>query len=121
MKRPSPKECRELMALLVEFDGCSKASAKANVSSLTNDSLSLMLNVYRRKKLERDGQMGFSYPDPPELPETPPEAPQRAKKTPYTLLLPPEQLAALRALSEDDGASVSHHIRQAIRLYLRKR
>ncbi|MDF1653144.1 ribbon-helix-helix domain-containing protein, partial [Pseudomonas aeruginosa] len=46
---------------------------------------------------------------------------RQAKKVPYTLLMPPDQLEALRNLAEKDDTSVSHHIRQAVRAYLRTR
>ena len=119
MKRPTSSECRELLDLLVDLDGLSRTAAKHVLRTATNDSLFDMLNALRRKKLEVNGQQRIRFESSKPVAASEPR--QRSKKTPYTLLLPPEQLAALRALSEDDGASVSHHIRQAIRLYLRKR
>ena len=39
----------------------------------------------------------------------------------YSVLLPVDDLAALQALSQEQGESVSFHIREAIRRYLRDR
>ena len=39
----------------------------------------------------------------------------------YSLLLPVDDLAALQALSQEQGESVSFHIREAIRGYLKSR
>jgi hypothetical protein len=41
--------------------------------------------------------------------------------TPYSVLLPVDDLAALQALSQEQGESVSFHIREAIRRYLKDR
>jgi len=40
---------------------------------------------------------------------------------PYSLLLPVDDLAALQVLSQEQGESVSFHIREAIRGYLKSR
>lgn len=51
----------------------------------------------------------------------PTKRPTKEKKTPYTLLIQPSTLETLRKLSEADGAPVSHHIRQAIKMYLKEK
>ena len=50
-----------------------------------------------------------------------PAASVKAKKVPYTVLLPPAMLEDLKDLSEVDGDPVSHHIRTAIKAYLSRR
>jgi len=119
MKRPTSSECRELISLLIELDGLSRSSAREVVRTATNDSLSSMLHALRLKKLEINGQQRMNLGL--KAPVVAPALRSKSKKVPYTLLLPPEQLAALKAVSEADDSSVSHHIRQAIRAYLRKR
>lgn len=62
------------------------------------------------------------------LPETPSAAPsnqsqkprKNPKKTLFSLLMPPSELEALRGLSDETGETVSFHIRQAIRRYLKE-
>lgn len=120
MKRAaSSSDRRELIDLLVQFEGLSRSGAKLAVNESTPDSIASSLTVLRRKKIEALGQQSIDLGLSP--PVASPEPRSKSKKVPYTLLLPPEQLAALRALSEADDSSVSHHIRQAIRVYLRKR
>jgi len=120
MKRsPSPSDLRELIDLLVEFEGLSRAGAKRAVNESSSESIASSLTVLRRKKLESNGQQQINLGSV--APVVAPEPRSKSKKVPYTLLLPPEQLAALKAVSEADDSSVSHHIRQAIRAYLRKR
>ena len=61
---------------------------------------------------------------PPEAPETPSDASHQPRKKPkkvlFSLLMPPSELEALRSLSDETGETVSFHIRQAIRLYLKE-
>lgn len=45
--------------------------------------------------------------------------PAKVKKVMYSILLPPPDLEALKDLANEDGETVSFHIRQAIRAYLR--
>lgn len=44
----------------------------------------------------------------------------RAKKTLFSLMLPPEDLEQLRSLSEQTGEAVAYHVREAIRRYLKE-
>lgn len=44
---------------------------------------------------------------------------KKAKKVLFSLLLPPAELDALRILSDETGETVSSHVRQAIRNYLK--
>lgn len=115
----SSSDRREVIQLLIEFEGLSRAAARRAVNEATSSSLSDTLFRLRRLKLERNGQQSMKLPL--SSPVAPPKPKSRAKKVPYTLLLPPEQLDALRAISDADDSSVSHHIRQAIRIYLRSR
>lgn len=45
---------------------------------------------------------------------------EQRQKQPYTFQIERGRLDALRAIADDDGASVSHHIRQAVAEYLKK-
>lgn len=102
---------RELFSLLCLLEGHSKSGAKAVFEGLAPEGRVALLVHLRRKKIELEGQQ--------KLPLAGASPPAKAKKVPYTVLLQPEQLEALKAISDRDGAPVSHHIRQAIRLYLR--
>lgn len=115
----SSSDRREAISLLIEFEGMSRAAARRVVSEATNESLSDSLAKLRRLKLERNGQQSMKLPLSAPVASSKPRS--KTKKVPYTLLLPPEQLEALRVRSEADDSSVSHHIRQAIRMYLRSR
>lgn len=115
----SASDRRELISLLIEFEGLSRSGARRAVNEASYPSLSDSLSRLRRLKLEKHGQQLIDLPSTPPL--SPPEPLPKSKKVPYTLLLPPEQLEALKMRSEADDSSVSHHIRQAIRLYLRSR
>lgn len=121
---------RELLDLLVEFEGQSRAGAKRLLAESREVDLLLALDKLRRAKLERNGQqtLPISHPASATTPKTPPKQPaqpsqgdSKAKKVPYTLLLPPSQLDALKALAEASDLAVSHHIRQAIKQYLIRR
>lgn len=121
----SASDRRELIDLLVEFEGLSRAAAKRLAGDAKPYDLVQSLARLRQAKLERQGQARLPlHPKPAPRQEAPvarSNADPRAKKVPYSLLLPPEQLDALRVISERDDSSVSHHIRQAIRAYLRSR
>jgi hypothetical protein len=107
---------KELMGYLRGREGMSKAAALAELRTCTPESLQRSLEGHRRKSI-LEAQSAAS--ESKKKPSGAPSSTAKAKKVPYTLLLPPEQLEALRALSERDDSSVSHHIRQAIRTYLR--
>ena len=109
---------RELLGYIQRFDGLSKAAALSELKNCTEASLVKNLEGYRL----RIAKEKFAQQMAIKTPVTPLEAPlkaERPKKVPYTLLMLPEQLEGLKALSDQDGASVSHHIRQAVRQYLR--
>jgi hypothetical protein len=117
----SSSERRELIDLLIEFEGMSRTAAKRVVGDAKPYDLARSLDALRKVKAMRSA--------PPEEPkpevmsrgqELPPGRESRSKKVPYTLLLPPEQLEALKVFADRDDSSVSHHIRQAIRLYLNR-
>ncbi|MGZ2905025.1 ribbon-helix-helix protein, CopG family [Pseudomonas aeruginosa] len=111
---------RELIQLLMDVDGHSKAAAKQVLNGLAPEGRLAELHQLRRIKLERSGlrqlEEGGAKPSTP-----PAKGATKPKKVPYTLLMQPEQLEALRSLAEKDDTSVSHHIRQAVRAYLRTR
>ncbi|UJB96719.1 ribbon-helix-helix protein, CopG family [Pseudomonas aeruginosa] len=112
-------QTRELLQLLVEVDGQSKAAAKQVFNGITPDGRLALLHDLRRRKL-------LAKPAPAQQLVKGEEEGEKvragkAKKVPYTLLMPPDQLEALRNLAEKDDTSVSHHIRQAVRAYLRTR
>lgn len=121
----SGDQTRELLDLLMHVDGHSKAAAKNVFNGITPEGRLALLHELRRKKLEREGQGRLSLEGKvraaQQAAEKAPQSAGKAKKVPYTLLLPPEQLDALRSLAERDDSSVSHHIRQAIRGYLRSK
>ncbi|PBZ32826.1 ribbon-helix-helix protein, CopG family [Pseudomonas aeruginosa] len=112
-------QTRELLQLLVEVDGQSKAAAKQVFNGITPDGRLALLHDLRRRKL-------LAKPAPAQQLAKGEEEGEKvragkAKKVPYTLLIPTDQLEALRNLAEKDDTSVSHHIRQAVRAYLRTR
>lgn len=113
------KESAELLELLQRVRKYSRGEALAIMKGLTGDGQRSMLIELRRMVLEARGQRSLPIVDErPSLPVMPLEAPVRPKKVPYSLLLPPTMLEALKALSDKDGSPVSHHIRLAIKAYL---
>lgn len=119
----SSSERRELIDLFVEFEGMSKAHAKRLVGDAKPFDLKKSLLALRDVKATRSAPAAVSI-QPSVAPDEAKRAPvreSRSKKVPYTLLLPPEQLEALKVFAERDDSSVSHHIRQAIRAYLKSR
>lgn len=111
---------KELLALLQTVRRHSKKDALAIMRGLTPDGQHSLLVELRRLAIEERGQtllpLGNQAPSVPKL-----GASARAKKVPYTVLLPPSMVEALKALSDADGAPVSHHIRLAIKAYLERR
>lgn len=103
---------RELVRLLRKHEGMSKAQAQAYFEQATEESL----NVALSKLLLLEVPAVNTLVDP--SPVAPTRSP-RLKKVPYTLLMQPEHLEALKVIADRDASSVSHHIRQAIRAYLR--
>jgi len=122
----SASDRRELLDLFVELEGQSRAGAKRLLSDSQEQSLQDALHRLRRVKLERNGQTALPLPvgdakTPAKTPAKASGSDSKAKKVPYTFLIPPSQLEALNALSEQSDLPVSHHIRQAIRAYLTHR
>lgn len=64
-------------------------------------------------------QVSTSLADEDKAPAARSPARKKEKKVLFSLLLPPAELEALRALSDESGETVSFHVRQAIRSYLR--
>lgn len=110
-------DSKELLELLQKVRRHSKKDAMSIMRGLAPEGQKSLLIELRRAFLELRGQARLSLPvtQQPTV-----EAPVRAKKVPYSLLLPPAMLDGLKALSEHDGAPVSHHIRLAIKGYLAK-
>ena len=103
------KSTAELLQLFQVMHGLSKKEALARLKALSPEGQRLTLATMRKLKLEQDGQMrldvgAVTYASPPD----------RAKKVPYTLLLPPMLLDAVKDAVELDGSSVSQFIRTAI-------
>ncbi|MDF5918908.1 hypothetical protein P4133_01490 [Pseudomonas aeruginosa] len=91
-------QTRELLQLLVEVDGQSKAAAKQVFNGITPDGRLALLHDLRRRKL-------LAKPAPAQQLAKGEEEGEKvragkAKKVPYTLLMPPDQLEALRNLAE---------------------
>lgn len=111
---------KELLKLLQEVRRQSKKDALAIMRGLTPEGQNSLLAELRMRALEASGQSRL----PLGSRETSREAPAasvKVKKVPYTVLLPPSMLEALKDLSEVDGDPVSHHIRTAIKAYLSRR
>lgn len=115
----SADERRELISLLQRRHG-SKAAALDVLNGLEPAGLRAVLHDLRLWAVEKDGQQRLPLV-PPAAVASPAATPAgRAKKVPYSVLLTPSQLDELRALADRDGSSVSHHIRAAIRDYLKR-
>ena len=113
---------RELLQLLQEEHG-SKAAALSVFNGLTTQGQIALLMQLRRKRLEAAGQRPLPLDKPSEassgrsVPVRKPKSP----KVPYSLLLPQDDLDALRALADEQDVTVSHLIRRAIAHALRNR
>lgn len=110
-------ESKELLDLLQKVRRHSKKDAISIMRGLAPEGQKSLLIELRRAFLEFRGQARLPLPTPN---TTQSKAPERVKKVPYSLLLPPAMLDGLKVLSEHDGAPVSHHIRLAIKAYLAK-
>jgi hypothetical protein len=104
------KNAADLLQLFQIMHGLSKKEALVRLKALSPEGQRLTLATMRKLKLEQDGHQmrldvgAATYASPPE----------RAKKVPYTLLLPPMLLDAVKDAVELDGSSVSQFIRTAI-------
>ncbi len=130
--RFSADDRREMLRLLCEVKGYSKAKAKATFDLLPPvERVDILRGLREAKSRMDEAPAPFVSIVRPVIEERPPVADQasspteikpvgrtRSRKVPYTLLMQPEQLEALKACSEADGETVSHHIRQAVRDYL---
>lgn len=111
---------KELLKLLQEVRKHSKKDALSIMRGLTPDGQHSLLVELRRAALEFAGQTQLPL-GVRSVPAEPLPVSSRAKKVPYTVLLPPSMLDALKHLSETDGDPVSHHIRTAIKAYLSRK
>jgi hypothetical protein len=121
MRMGSP-ERRELLTLLMELEGNSKAEATALINSLNPDGQRAYLVRYRNEKNQRP-RASHS----PQYSTTSNGGPAattkrtRPKMVPYSVLIPEEHLEELRIRSESQYVSVSALIRQGISEVLKKR
>lgn len=110
---------KELLNLLQTVRRHSRKDALSIMRGLAPEGQHSLLIELRRHAIEANGQgllpiapvkaSGVVYPEP------------RTKKVPYTVLLAPAMIDALKDLSETDGEPVSHHIRAALKAYLSRR
>lgn len=123
---------KELLKLLQEVRRHTKKDALVVMKGLTPEGQNSLLAELRMRVLEASGQSRLplgsreTFRDAPAAPAAPAAsvasvASVKAKKVPYTVLLPPAMLEDLKDLSEVDGDPVSHHIRTAIKAYLSRR
>lgn len=110
------KKTAELLSLLQSVNGMTKGAALAEIKSLTAKGQAMALSALRLEKLEREGQLRLGVGD---APRASPES--KANKVPYTLLMPPALLEAVKAAVELEGLSVSQFIRSAVADKLRGR
>lgn len=111
---------KELLKLLQEVRRHTKKDALAVMRGLTPDGQNSLLAELRMRVLEASGQSRLPLGSRETFREAT-AASVKAKKVPYTVLLPPAMLQDLKDLSEVDGDPVSHHIRTAIKAYLSRR
>jgi predicted DNA binding CopG/RHH family protein len=110
------KEGLNLVDLMVEVHSLSRRAAIAVLKNYTPAGRVYLMEQLRKMKLEKEGQQrldvgGFVYP----------ELPAKAKKVPYTLLLPPAMLEAIKDAVALNGLPMSQFIRNAIEKELRSR
>ena len=111
------KVSTELVGLWQSLQGMTKREALLRLKSMTPEGQRVALGGLRQLKLERDGQQRLEVGDVV-YPTAPPVS---TKKVPYTLLLPPAMLEAVKGAVELDGSSVSQFIRSAVADKLRGR
>lgn len=111
---------KELLKLLQDVRGQTKKDALAIMRGLTPEGQNSLLAELRMRVLEASGQSRLPLGSRETFRDAP-AASVKAKKVPYTVLLPPAMLEDLKDLSEVDGDPVSHHIRTAIKAYLSRR
>lgn len=113
-----------IRAFMAANPGFSDAQAASCVDQFDRGNWGAILQELKgRAALVKRGQQALPLDQPPKRPAKAPERPAKPRKEvkkPYTLLLPPSMLEALAERSNDDGASVSHHIRAAIAAYLKE-
>lgn len=117
---------KELLKLLQEVRRHTKKDALVVMKGLTPEGQNSLLAELRMRVLEASGQSRLPLGSRETFREAPAApaasvASVKAKKVPYTVLLPPAMLEDLKDLSEVDGDPVSHHIRTAIKAYLSRR
>ncbi len=107
---------KELLHYMQVIQGHSKKSALAILKGLSPEGQTAYLLQLRAEHLKKRGLVRGAAA--PSTAVDVLEARVKPNKVPYSLLLPPAMLDALKGLSERDGSPVSHHIRMAIKSYL---
>ena len=112
LKRTAKSLRSELIQKLIDVKGLSRSGARAVLNDIpqTPSALQLAIDDLDNQGLFLTGhvhQVGkFQH--------------EQMEKVPYNFQIERGRLDALRAIAADDGASVSHHIRQAVADYLKK-
>lgn len=111
--KPTAKALRsDLMYKLINVKGFSRKAAQSVVTGLPQDAVSLQLALddLNAQDLLNAGNVVQvdRFHD------------EQRQKVAYNFQIERGRLEALRAIANDDGASVSHHIRQAVADYLKK-
>lgn len=123
MKQPrlNADDRRELLQLLQEQHG-SKSAAQAVFHGLAPEGQISLLVQLRRERLEASGQRSFPLDKSDASPgRSVPVRKAKSAKVPYSLLVPQDDLDALRSLADEQDVTVSHLIRRAIAHALRNR
>jgi hypothetical protein len=102
----------ELLELLVNGRGMSSGAARSFISGIGSNKAHLLAAILDNTR------QGFVASAP--VDQAVKFDQEQRKKTPYTFQIELGRLNALRAIADADGASVSHHIRQAVADYLKK-
>ena len=102
----------ELFELLVTGRGMSRGAARSFVSDIGSNKALLQAAILDNSR------QGFVASEP--VDQAAKFDQDQREKMPYTFQIERGRLNALRAVADGDGASVSHHIRQAVADYLKK-
>lgn len=112
--KPTAKSLRaELMSKLINVKGLSKSGAQSVVSQLSHNTASLQAAI-------DDLNMQGLFASASTVDQAEKFNQEQREKVAYNFQIERGRLNALRAIADGDGASVSHHIRQAVADYLKK-
>ncbi len=111
--KPTAKALRsDIVHKLINVKGLSRRAAQTVVAGLPQDAASLQLALDDLN--DQDLLNAASVVQVDRFHD------EQRKKVAYNFQIERGRLEALRAIANDDGASVSHHIRQAVSDYLKK-